>query len=444
MPVPLCYVQNDLNFPDAVDVVIIGGGIAGASATYELAKKGLKVALIEKGLIGAEQSSRNWGWCRQQNRDEGELPLAMYAVRHWQEVQKETGFDLGFRQTGLVYATTNKEEIDTWENWNNTVAKKYGMETHVLTAQQAKDLTPGSTTNWLGGIHSPTDGHAEPSLAAPLFATAAQKLGALIFQECAVRGLDITNGKVTGVITERGIIKTSRALLSAGAWSSVFCRRHGVNLPLGNVIGTAFRTKPIEHVIDKPLYVPGFACRPAKDGSYTMSVSGRGVLKPGFQAIRYAKTFLPTFKARRKILRFEPSLSPFFRGPEVLAKWSMDKKTPFEKVRIMDPNPDMAMVEEGLEAMRKEYPQLTGVQLDRAWGGLIDSTPDAVAVISPLKQLQGLFISAGFSAHGFGIGPGAGRLAADLVNGDTPIVDPTPFAYERFFAGQELKAPGLM
>jgi glycine/D-amino acid oxidase-like deaminating enzyme len=161
MPAPLRYVQDSADFPDAVDVVIIGAGIAGAAAAWELTRKGVKVALLEKGLVGAEQSSRNWGWCRQQNRDERELPLIIHALRRWGELDQETGEDLGFRRSGLIYATRNEADIAAWEMWNR-MAKNYGVRSDILTGEQAKAATPGSTTRWLGGVSSPTDGHAAP------------------------------------------------------------------------------------------------------------------------------------------------------------------------------------------------------------------------------------------------------------------------------------------
>ncbi|MDW8847335.1 FAD-binding oxidoreductase [Erwinia sp. MMLR14_017] len=443
MPAPIRYVQDSRFFPDSADVVIIGAGIAGSSAAYELAKQGVSVVLLDKGLVGGEQSSRNWGWCRQQNRDERELPLIIYALQRWAELGQETGEELGFRRTGLVYATGNQEDINAWDNWGK-MAKGYGVRSDILTSEQAKAMTPGSTSRWLGGVSSPTDGHAEPSLASPGLAIAAQRLGAALFQQCAVRGLDISAGKVSGVITERGMIKTTRVICAGGAWTSMFCRRHGIDLPLGNVIGTAFRTAPVEQAITVPLYTPDFACRPQLDGSYTVSVSGRGRLTPGAQGLRYARQFYPTFKARRKNLKIELALAAFFSGPESLARWQFDRTSPFEKVRILDPAADMAMVQEGLAAMRKEYPALSAVRVEQAWGGMIDSTPDAVPVISHIPRLPGLIVSAGYSGHGFGIGPGAGRLAADLATESTPIVDPTPYRYSRLVNGASFDAPGMM
>lgn len=443
MPAPIRYVQDSADFPDSADVVIIGAGIAGAAAAWELTRKGLKVALLEKGLVGAEQSSRNWGWCRQQNRDERELPLIIHALQRWGELAEETGEELGFRRSGLVYATRNEADIAAWESWNR-MAKNYGVHSEILTAERAKAMTPGSTTRWLGGVSSPTDGHAEPRLAAPGLAIAAQRLGAWVFQQCAVRGLDIAAGRVSGVWTERGLIKTSRVICAAGAWTSMFCRRHGIDLPLGNVIGTAFRTRPVAQAISVPLYTPGFACRPQLDGSYTVSVSGRGRLEPGAQGIRYARQFYPTFKSRRKNLHVSVGVKPFFSGPEALGGWHFDRESPFERTRILDPAADAAIVQEGLKAMREEYPALAGLKLAQAWGGMIDSTPDAIPVISTVAKLPGLVLSAGYSAHGFGIGPGAGRLAADLATNDTPVVDPTPYRYSRLVDGSALETPGMM
>ena len=98
-------IHSDEKLPSHADVVIIGGGIIGATAAYFLARRGLSVALVEKGNVGCEQSSRNWGWCRQQNRDARELPLSGIALRLWDELTAQTGIDLGFRRCGLKYAT---------------------------------------------------------------------------------------------------------------------------------------------------------------------------------------------------------------------------------------------------------------------------------------------------------------------------------------------------
>lgn len=427
--------------PEAVDVVVVGAGIVGTATAYELARKGLSVALLEKGVVGGEQSSRNWGWCRQQNRDPRELPLSMFSLRRWAELGPETGEELGFRRTGLVYATTRQSEIDTWAAWNER-ARGSGFTSEILTAARARELTPGSHTPWLGGLYSPSDGHADPALASPALARAARALGASVIQRCAVRGLDIAAGKVAGVVTEQGRVRTSSVVLAGGSWSSRFCRNHDIDLPTANIIGSALLTERAPDVIKVPLYTPAFALRPTIDGAYTLSVSGRGRLELTPQALRYAGRFLKPFRNRLPNLKFRVGRS-FFSGPEAAGGWSLDSVSPFERCRVLDPAPDMDMMRKAISDLVAEYPALAGLRMSRAWGGMIDSTPDIIPVISPAGP-EGLLIASGFSGHGFGIGPAAGRLAADLVNGDTPIVDPGPFRYSRMVDGTDLGAPGLM
>ena len=180
-------IASDEKLPARADVIVIGGGIAGVAATYALAKKGVKVALIEKGNIAGEQSSRNWGWCRQQHRDLRELPLAMKSLEIWDGLNAELGAETGFRRTGLIYVTDRPADFAQWEEWTLR-ARDYQMHSRILTPAEAKELTPGSVPEWIGGIHSPTDGRGEPSLAVPALAEAARRLGATLHQYCAEIG----------------------------------------------------------------------------------------------------------------------------------------------------------------------------------------------------------------------------------------------------------------
>ena len=215
MSPPVTRIPSDATLPPSADVVVIGGGIAGITAAYHLAKKGHSVAVVEKGYVAGEQSSRNWGWCRQQNRDLRELPLAQRAVDMWSGLNEELGAETGFRRTGLVYVTTSQGDLDRWAGWADK-AREMQMRSHVLSAAEAKAMTPGSTGNWIGGIHSPTDGRAEPALAVPAIAEGARRLGATIHQDCAARGLETSAGRVSGVATEKGTIRTSAVLVAGG------------------------------------------------------------------------------------------------------------------------------------------------------------------------------------------------------------------------------------
>jgi glycine/D-amino acid oxidase-like deaminating enzyme len=118
----------------------------------------------------------------------------------------------------------------------------------------------------------------------------------------------------------------------------------------------------------------------------------------------------------------------------------LDETSPFEAIRMLDPSPNPAIVEESRQNLVRAFPAFARARVAQAWGGLIDTTPDAVPVIAPVQAVPGFFLMSGFSGHGFGIGPGAGRLMAELVTGATPVVDPMPFRFERFQRGKLAQA----
>lgn len=442
MSPPVQPVLSDEKLPRSADIVVIGGGMAGSAAAYALAKKGLSVALLDKGRIAGEQTSRNWGWCRQQHRDLRELPLAMKSLEIWGDLGRELGVETGFRRTGLIYVTTRPADLAQWEAWTLR-ARDHQMHSRVLSGAEARAMTPGSKVDWIGGVHSPTDGRAEPSLAGPAIAEGARRLGATIHQDCAARGLETEGGRVSGVVTEKGAIRTQAVLCAGGAWSGLFCRRHGIRLPQASVRSTSFATTAAPAVTEGGLSMPDVTIRRRLDGGYTVGLGGRGLLELSPQGLLYARQFWPTFRKRRWGLKIGIGRS-FFEGPEALSRWALDEVSPFERQRTLDPAPDPALVRLGLTRLGENYPALVGLQVAQSWGGLIDSTPDAIPVISAVDSLPGLYLSTGYSGHGFGIGPAAGRLAADLIAGDPPIVDPHPFRYSRLVDGTDLGEPGMM
>lgn len=433
-------IPSDQELPTQADVVVIGGGIVGASAVFSLAERGLSVALVEKGFVGAEQSSRNWGWCRRQNRDERELPLSGVSMRLWDEISTKIGEDIGFRRCGLYYATDNPKQMAEWEEWQK-LATKFDVNTRMLTASESHEGVPAQGRRWLGGVYSVDDGKGEPAIAAPTIANGARKFGATIHQECAARGLEIANGAVAGVITEKGTIRTQAVLNAGGAWASLFCRQYGVDFPQASVRQTAIRTRPVAS-LGEALYTPQCSMTRRLDGSYTLAISGRATLDITPQGLRYARWFMPVFFKWLKAVQIGVGKS-MFSGPEALARWNVHSQSPFERIRVLDPAPSRNTIAAILKAVTEQFPAMAGVEIADSWGAYVDCTPDTVPVISACDQVKGLYIAAGGSGHGFGLGPGIGHLAADLVANDTPCVDPSPFRLSRFFDGSKVYLSGI-
>lgn len=430
MRVPLHRIESNPTLPAQADAVIIGAGIVGVFAAYYLARRGLSVALLEKGLVGAEQSSRNWGWCRQQNRDARELPISTKSLELWEKFAAETGEDVGFRRCGLLYLSNDAAELAGWAKWCD-FARTVGVTSHVLTADQANERGHATGKRWLGGIFSPSDGIADPARAAPLVAKAIQKLGSSVHQNCAARGVETEGGRVSAVVTELGTIRTRHAILSGGAWASSFCHQLGIRLPMASIRSSILALGPGAEGIPDALHTAAVSITRRGDGGHTLAISGRGRLDPTIQQMRFAPQFLPMFKRRWRSL-LPGNLSGMRAGHESLRRWRLDQPTPMERMRILDPAPDHSTITLTHHRAVSLLPGLKNCSITAEWAGYIDSTPDGVPALGEVQSLPGFVIAAGFSGHGFGIGPGAGHLIADLITGSDPIVDPRPYHPQRF------------
>ncbi|SEP78504.1 Glycine/D-amino acid oxidase [Pseudomonas sp. NFACC02] len=430
MPAPLIPVQTSPDLPGEADVVVIGGGIIGAFTAYYLARRGMKVALVEKGRIGAEQSSRNWGWCRQQNRDARELPMATKSLELWEQFAAQSGEQTGFTRCGLLYLSNNDQELEGWARWGE-FARTVNVQTQMLTAEQAAERGRATGKSWKGGVFAPTDGIADPSRAAPAVARAIMALGSSVHQDCAVRGLETEGGQLSAVVTEKGVIRTRLAVLAAGAWASSFCRQYGIRFPQATIRQTVLSVTAPNQEIPSALHTAGASITRRFDGSYTLAISGRGRVDITPQLLGFSTQFLPMFQRRWRNLA-PGGLEGWHAGHESLKRWRLDQPTPMERMRILDPSADASAVALTYQRAVELVPALQGTSINASWAGYVDSTPDGVPGIGEMASLPGLVIAAGFSGHGFGIGPGAGHLIADIVSGMTPIVDPRPYHPSRF------------
>jgi glycine/D-amino acid oxidase-like deaminating enzyme len=429
-------VTSDEAIPATTSVVVIGGGIVGTFAALTLAGRGIPVVLCEKGYVACEQSSRNWGWCRQAGRDEREMPLIVQSLALWRDMNRLTEADTGFRECGVLYVGENDSDETRFAAWAG-MARPYDIGTRIVRGAELAALMPGASRTYSCGLYVPTDGCAEPQRAAPAIARAAQRKGAIILAHCAVRGIERAGGRAAAVITERGRIACTAVVLAGGAWSSLFCASLGIRLPQLKVLSSVMRTAPVAGGPEACTYLDAVAYRKRRDGGYTIA-RGAGYIAPFVpDSLRYLRDFLPTLRKERDSLRLRlnaQSLREFCTR----RSWPLDRPSPFEAARVLDPAPSLTLNRQALAAMVQLYPQFRDAHIVQQWGGYIDVTPDVVPYISPVGTLPGLTVATGFSGHGFGIGPAAGRLAAELAIGDTPSADPAPFRASRFSDGSPI------
>lgn len=415
--------------PEAADVVVIGGGIVGSSTAYYLARNGINVVLCEKGEIAGEQSGRNWGLIRQQGRDPAELPLMIHSLALWHDLVAELNDDIGFHVGGTLYLSETEERYQSNLAWQKH-AKAFDLDTHFLSPSDLQARIPGIQGQSRGALCTPSDARAEPALATRAIAKTAKQHGATILNQCAVRGIDIEAGRVAGVVTEYGRIRASAVVCAGGAWSSYFCRHLDLLLPQLKVTGSVMATAPAALVTQLSIWRSGLGFRRRMDGGYNVAYGGSSSCDLTPDYLRFFRDFVHTYRNSKEqvSLKISKQFLTELRWP---SKWSFDEITPFEKERILNPNPDLKLLDKAYRILGETFPQLKGVEIKQRWAGVIDVTPDQLPVISTVDRIPGLTLSTGYSGHGFGIGLGAGNVTAKLAIGKTPDVNLDAFSIDR-------------
>jgi glycine/D-amino acid oxidase-like deaminating enzyme len=427
----LDHVPSDAEQPARTTVVIVGGGIIGVCTAFFLAREGIPVVLCEKGEIGAEQSSRNWGWCRKMGRDPRETPLAIEALRLWNDMNTLIEAESGFRRSGIIYLCQTEKELAARAAWLEQVGHPHQIDSRLLTRDQISLVTPGLAGDWAGALYTPSDGRAEPGQAAPGIAAAARRHGAILLTRCAVRSIETEGGRIRGVVTERGPIACEQVVLAGGVWSRLFCANLGLRLPQLKVSSAVMRIDPVAGGPETSAGGAGFGLRKRLDGGYTVGNWSRNIADMVPDTARFFRDFRPIWWQHRKETRLRLG-GAWFRETAMAKTWTPDQVTPFERMRILDPMVSKPILEQAKRRLVQAFPVMHGMRVTDSWGGTIDVTPDGIPVISAVDSIPGFFIATGFTGHGFGISPGAGKLMAQLMMGHTPVVDPAPFRYSRF------------
>lgn len=369
------------------DVVIVGGGISGVAAAYEIARAGHSVMLFEARELAAMASGWTLGGVRQSGRDPAELPLAKAAIERWGGLDEELGAPTGYRRRGNLRLARTEAEVGVIRDL--VVAQRaLGLDIDYLPDNEAiRAVAPAIAPSILAASFCPGDGHADPIPAVRAYAAAAMRHGAVIRDGIGVRALVRSGDTVTGVETSAGeVVSAGRVILATGIHAPELLGPLGLNLPLRIRLVCVLQSVPLP-----PFFEQVFGVANA-DAAGRQEVDGR--------------------------LRVTTGIGDWPHEP---ASWTPDRLAPRAA--------DIATL---IDRVTQVLPAMADAGVARIWGGLIDLTPDALPAIDAHTGVEGLVVAAGFSGHGFGIGPVTGEILADLALARQPRFDLAPFRLDRF------------
>jgi glycine/D-amino acid oxidase-like deaminating enzyme len=415
------------------DVVVIGAGIVGSATAYYLARRGAQVVVVERGRLPGEQSRKNWGFVRQQGRDPLEMPLVMEANRMWRGLERELGADVEWTQGGNLALAADEARMARFETWLG-VAREFGLDTRLLRGRDLTSVVPGLGGTWVGGMHTPGDGHADPEKATDAFAHGAVAAGATLQLDCAVQSVTTRAGAVAGVVTERGEVRAPIVVCAAGAWSSRLLRTLGLSLPQRWVRGTVARTTAAPPTTACAVWGPGVAFRQRRDGTFNIAAGGALDHDVTLDSLRQLRFFLPSFWKNKTLFRFHVG-RPLLASLAATLPRSAARRRPLVWDRGVEPRPNPGKVRRSLLELQRVLPSLPRLGITRSWAGYIDAAPDLVPVLGEVPPIGGLLVATGFSGHGFAMGPIAGRLVSELILDGKPSLDIEGFRFARFAEG---------
>ena len=419
--------------PKKADIVIIGAGIIGICTAWFLANTGLKIVVCDKGRVAGEQSGRNWGWIRQQGRDYAELPIMMESMQIWRKLSTRLSTDIGFRQNGTLYLCENQSQLTAHDKFIS-IAKEHKLDTLPLNEESLYNKLQNTPRHWETALFTASDARAEPALAVPAIARACLDAGVSIIENCGVDEISMTNQKVEGVKTEHGFIECNRVLCCAGHWSAHLLSNIGIQLPQLSVKASVALTAAAPLLFNGNASGSGIAFRHRQDGGYTIAMTDYIEAFASLQSLKQFKTFLPLIHLAAKKIKLR-----FHDDSAQVNPFSSDANyRKLDANRVLNPAPSAATLRRMRQKFDQKLPMFRDLPFLESWSGMIDAMPDVVPVMDAIDKINGLYVATGFSGHGFGIGPAAGKIMANLMQQKPVEHDISRFRFSRFSDGSEL------
>lgn len=370
------------------DVVVIGAGIMGCSTSYQLAKRGLKVAVLEKSVVGAGSSGKSSAIIRQHYSNEVTARMALHSLRVFQNFKEAVGGESGFTQTGFLVLPPANDLAGLRANVE--MQQRLGIQTEVLPVDEVRRRWPYLEVGDIEAVaHEPESGYADPNLTLNSYVEAARKLGATFFLETEVTGVRFDAGRVVGVDTPKSAIDAPLVINCGGPWGARVAKMAGVEVPIDSCrVQVALFRRPVGHEAPHPVvadFVHAVYWR-AETGGLTLI----GLIDPA------------------------------------------------EAEAVVDPDGynervDFDFIADSGERLVRRYPEIEKGESAGGYAALYAITPDWHPVIDEVPAGSGFYICAGFSGHGFKLGPAVGLMAADMLTGQgTPGMDRRLFRFHRF------------
>ena len=379
-----------MNIPNTADIVIVGGGVMGASAAYHLAKRGIQnIVLLEKEeFFGTGATGRCAGGVRYQFSTEINVRLSLESLPMIERFKEEIGQDVNYRKYGYLLVATNEKDETNFRS-NVELQNRLGVPTQLLSGDEIRRRLPlMKFEDAIAGTFNQEDGVVDPNGVVAGYISAAQKIGVKALTQTEVIGIRVSGDQVQAVETTQGVIQTHMVLNAAGPWAGQIGQMAGVHLPIVPVRRQMFTTNPLKEIPEDFPFVIDFA------QSLYFHREGEGLLigmsnqneKPGFDQ-------------------------------------TIDEE--FEFVN--------------LEAAIERMPLLERASRASHWAGLYEVTPDAHPILGG-SQVKGFFICAGFSGHGFMHGPVAGKLMSEyMIEEKFSTLDVSMLDLARFEEGRLIK-----
>lgn len=370
------------------DVIIIGAGIMGCATALELSKRGLKVALLEKDSLGVGSSGKSSAIIRQHYSNELTARMALHSLRVFQNFAERVGGECGFTPSGFVAIVAEKDQAGL--EANVALQKSLGIQTQIISSADLHDLMPAlDITDLVSAVYEAESGYADPYLTVTSYAAAAKRAGTQLFLDTPVTGIRLDDGKVAGVDTPRGALNAPTVLNSTGAWSAQVAQMAGISVPINSCrVQVAFFRRPAGHEAPHPVFADFIRA------TYFRSETG-GLTLVGL---------------------IDPDEADAIVDPDNFGEGVDDD-----------------FVLDAGERLIGRYPAMAQSQVTGGYAALYAITPDWHPIVDELIPDSGLYICAGFSGHGFKLGPAVSVMAADMLTGASdPLFDRHLFRLNRY------------